>query len=43
MKLMFLRILSETFDVRQLTLFPDLDGFCKASTEHVKRWDNERW
>lgn len=29
MKLMFLRILSETFDVRQLTLFPDLDGFVK--------------
>lgn len=43
MKLMFLRILSETFDVRQLTLFPDLDGFCKAHTEHFKRWDNERW
>lgn len=38
-----LRLLEGTFDVRQLTLFPDLDGFCHANTERNGRWDNERW
>lgn len=38
------RILLEgTFDVRQLTLFPDLDGFCNANTEKNGRWENHRW
>lgn len=39
----FLSLLEGTFDVRQLTLFPDLDGFCHANTERNGRWDNERW
>ncbi|EPO4109224.1 FRG domain-containing protein [Enterobacter cloacae] len=43
MKEEFLRLLEGTFDVRQLTLFPDLDGFCHANTEKNGRWDNERW
>ncbi|MEG5718293.1 hypothetical protein UXP68_23605, partial [Enterobacter hormaechei] len=43
MKKKFLELLEGTFDVRQLTLFPDLDGFCQANTEHHRRWDNERW
>jgi len=43
MKEAFLALLEGTFDVRQLTLFPDLDGFCHANTEKNGRWDNERW
>lgn len=39
----FLQLLEGTFDVRQLTLFPDLDGFCHANTEKNERWENERW
>jgi len=39
----FLQLLEGTFDVRQLTLFPDLDGFCHANTEKNQRWENERW
>lgn len=42
-KLDFLSLLEGTFDVRQLTLFPDLDGFCHANTERNGRWENERW
>lgn len=37
----FLSLLEGTFDVRQLTLFPDLGGFCHANTERNGRWDNE--
>ncbi|CVA41111.1 FRG domain-containing protein [Serratia nevei] len=43
MKESFLRLLEGTFDVRLLTLFPDLDGFCRANTEHIKQFDNDRW
>nr|WP_255517792.1 MULTISPECIES: hypothetical protein [Enterobacter cloacae complex] len=43
MKEEFLRLLEGTFDVRQLTLFPELDGFCHANTERNGRWDNKRW
>lgn len=38
-----LMLLEGTFDVRQLTLFPDLDGFCFSNTERVEVWGNERW
>lgn len=39
----FRYLLEGTFDVRQLTLFPDLDGFCNANTERKGRWENHRW
>lgn len=39
----FLRLLNDTFDIRLLTLFPDLDGFCNANSEHFSRYSNERW
>jgi hypothetical protein len=39
----FLSLLDGTFDVRQITLFPDIDGFCHANTERNGRWENERW
>lgn len=39
----FLRSLEGTFDIRAVTLFPDLDGFCHANTEHFRQWDSSRW
>lgn len=37
MKSVCLRILEDSFDVRQLTLFPDIDGFCYANSENFGR------
>ncbi|ROR99699.1 FRG domain-containing protein [Raoultella terrigena] len=39
----FLRLLEDTFDIRLLTLFPDIDGFCSANSEHFSRYNNDRW
>lgn len=43
MKSVCLRILEDSFDVRQLTLFPDIDGFGYANSENFGRYSNERW
>ena len=43
MKRVCLRVLEDSFDVRQLTLFPDIDGFCYANSENFGRYSNERW
>lgn len=42
MKSVCLRILEDSFDVRQLTLFPDIEGFCYANSENFGRYSNER-
>lgn len=38
-----LKILSDVFDIRHLTLFPDLDGFGSANSHQVGPWDTVRW
>ena len=38
-----LEILSEVFDIRLLTLFPDLDGFGDANSVDAEQWSNFRW
>lgn len=43
MKKEFLHVLSGSFDIRGLTLFPDLDGFCDYNTPLYGQYDNERW
>jgi len=35
--------LAGTFDIRYLTLFPDIDGFGYAHSFRYDRWDAERW
>lgn len=42
-KLELLTLLEGTFDVRQLTLFPDIDGFCFANSERFEQYSTERW
>jgi hypothetical protein len=39
----FLGELAGTFDVRYLTLFPDLDGFAYAHSARFDEYENERW
>lgn len=39
----FLRQLEYNFDIRLITLFPDIDGFCSANSEFFSRFNNERW
>lgn len=43
MKQRFLRILSETFDIRTETMFPDLDGFGTANRFDVPTSNSFRW
>jgi len=38
-----IEILREAFDIRQLTLFPDLDGFCQTNSYNYSQYHNERW
>ncbi|CAH3657194.1 hypothetical protein AI2799V1_1431 [Enterobacter cloacae] len=38
-----LELLEGTFDVRQITLFPDIDGFCFANSEKFEQYSTERW
>jgi len=38
-----IELLEGTFDIRQLTLFPDIDGFCFAHNERFGAFDNDRW
>ena len=38
-----LTILSEVFDIRHVTLFPDLDGFGFANSYQFRQWDPYRW
>ncbi len=38
-----LKILSEVFDIRHLTLFPDIDGFGSANSYQIGQWDSYRW
>lgn len=38
-----LYLLEENFDIRALTLFPDIDGFCAANSERFYRYSNDRW
>lgn len=36
-------VLIETYDIRTVTLFPDLDGFCDANDWSISREDMDRW
>lgn len=38
-----LRILSEVFDIRRATLFPDIDGFGRDNAWNIPRGSNYRW
>ena len=38
-----LEILQEAFDIRHLTLFPDLDGFGQANSHEKNEFYNNRW
>ena len=38
-----LRVLSDVFDIRLVTLFPDLDGFGMANSVSFERRSNYRW
>ena len=38
-----IKILSEIFDIRYVTLFPDIDGFGIANSHEVDRWGVYRW
>lgn len=38
-----LKLLQGTFDIHQLTLFPDIDGFSIANSERYGTYDNYRW
>lgn len=38
-----LKELSETFDIRHITLFPDIDGFGYSSSFRFNKFENERW
>lgn len=42
-KIKMLELLSGTFDIRQLTLFPDIDGFSYAHSELFTEHENDRW
>jgi hypothetical protein len=37
------KILSETFDIRYATLFPDIDGFGFDNSTAFDRWASDRW
>ncbi|MBA0195948.1 FRG domain-containing protein [Pectobacterium brasiliense] len=43
MKSKCLKILENTFDIRRLTLFPDIDGFCFSNSVNFGSHSNERW
>lgn len=36
-------LLESVFDIRQFTLFPDIDGFCYANSVSFESHSNERW
>lgn len=38
-----IKILNDVYDIRELTLFPDLDGFCKSNSVTKDQWYNYRW
>lgn len=38
-----LLLLENVFDIRQFTLFPDIDGFCYANSVSFESHSNERW
>lgn len=38
-----LKGLSEIFDIRYITLFPDIDGFGYSNSFRFKKFENERW
>jgi len=38
-----LKLLQGTFDISQITMFPDLDGFSYSHSEAFKVYSNERW
>ena len=38
-----MNVLSSVFDIRLITLFPDLDGFGMANSVTVERWSSYRW
>lgn len=42
-KLELVELLNDTFDVRQLTLFPDIDGFGFAHSFNFHKYEHERW
>lgn len=39
----YLEVLARSFDIRRITLFPDIDGFCAANRSDVGRWEIYRW
>lgn len=38
-----LTVLSEQFDIRHSTLFPDIHGFCYLNSTRFGQFDNDRW
>ncbi|MDY4326466.1 FRG domain-containing protein [Pectobacterium brasiliense] len=38
-----LTLLEGIFDIRHITLFPDIDGFCVSNNSNVNHWDSDRW
>ncbi|EMC9752856.1 TPA: hypothetical protein O8U20_004072 [Enterobacter cloacae] len=38
-----LLVLENVIDIRQFILFPDVDGFCYASSVNFGSHSNERW
>ena len=38
-----MNVLSSVFDIRLITLFPDLDGFGMANSVSLGRWSSYRW
>lgn len=43
LKVEIMNVLSSVFDIRLITLFPDLDGFGMANSVSVGRWSSYRW
>lgn len=42
-KAVALKLLSEQFDIRHSTLFPDIYGFCHLNSAKFSQFENERW
>lgn len=42
-KKLFLSVLSGSFDIRYLTLFPDIDGFGYANSYRFEQYESQRW
>lgn len=43
LKIRFKEILEGSFDFWTISLFPDINGFGKANSQNISRWDMDRW